>query len=92
MSDKSRNEVERVVMCEAQFRQVWRILCRVWRENRHCLERGCGRETLEYWARKTCHVLYPPFIYRQALLIGVNRGWAKKGVSACGYSTFVLYT
>lgn len=79
-------------MNENRFRFIWKLLCRVWRYNRHCLERGCGRKTLSYWVRETCKVYYPAYVYRDALMIAVKRGWVVMGKSDCGYTTFKIIT
>lgn len=75
---------------QERFRYGWRLICAVWHKNRHCLERGCGRVTFQYWVRETCHVLLPGWFYREVLVEAVKRGWATKKQSVSGHSIFII--
>ena len=77
---------------EQRFRHVWKLLCSTWIKNRHCLLRGCGRETLAYWVRESCHDSQPAWLCRSVLMEAVNRGWAIKRQSSSGHSIFILKT
>lgn len=75
---------------EDLFRYGWRLLCRVAREEGHCLTRGCGRDTLAYWVFAVCKVRNPAWFYRRVLREAVRRGWATKTTSPHGYSIFSI--
>jgi len=75
---------------EARFRWVWRKLCRTWHLNGHCFIRGCGRETVAWWVRESCHVLIPAWECRTVLIEAIQRGWVTKHVNSSGHSIFKL--
>ena len=82
--------VNALVMPEQRFQHGWRLLCRTWHKNGHCLRLGCGRETLAGWVRESCHELYPAWFYRQVLMEACSRGWATKRQSNSGHSIFII--
>lgn len=64
-------------MNEQRFRYVWKLLCKTWKENGHCMRYGSGRDTLAYWVNVTNKENIPKWVYRDALNEAVKRGWAK---------------
>lgn len=80
-------------MTEQRFKEIWKMLCLTWKTHRHCFIEGAGRETLCYWVRDTAYVSQlRPWEVRKALEIACSRGWAERGKSNCGYTTFSLKT
>lgn len=79
---------------EQRFRYLWRLLCRTWHIEGHCLRQGCGRETLAEWVRKAnCSALwFASSELRRALDEAVRRGWAEHHHSPSGHSIFLLKT
>lgn len=75
---------------EDLFRYGWKLLCRVAREEGHCLAKGSSRETLAYWVFDVCKVHNPAWFYRRVLREAVRRGWATKTTSPHGYSVFSI--
>ena len=80
----------KLILDYQRFRYGWRLIVEVWNKNRHCLQYGCGRETLQYWVIKTCHKILPAWFLRAVLMEAVQLGWATKSYSPCGYSIFII--
>ena len=79
-------------MNEQRFKHIWKLLCKTWKENGHCMSSGSGRDTLAYWANKTNRENWPKWVYRDALNEAVKRGWAKKEVRVGRHTIFLLHT
>ena len=77
-------------MDENRFRHVWKLLCRTYLQNGHCMSGGCGRETLAFWVRETCGVRVSAQELRQVLAEASRRGWVKAGRNTAGCRTFQL--
>jgi len=63
---------------EQRFRHVWKLLCRTYEKEGHCLRKGCGKETLQYWVAKVTHTQVPRWELKQTLEEATRRGWVKQ--------------
>lgn len=80
------------------FGTYWSIIELVWRDNRHCMFEGCGRDTFRYWVKKTLEryncwdVLHHTSnnFWRRVLMEGVKQGFCTKSQSRSGHSQFHL--
>ena len=85
-------------MNELHFRLIWKHLCSLYKsEHKHCLEHGCGKETLAKWAnlhlnRKSTIIpnwtYISPKSYRDVLNEAVRRGWAKEYRNSVNYRCY----
>lgn len=77
-------------LSELDFWHGWDLLCKVWRENGHCLRLGCGRDTIMYWVVETCNEWNTAGFYRAVLMEATRRRFATKTQTCFGYSQFFL--
>lgn len=85
-----------VYAAERRFRRAFTVLYCLYHfsKNNHCLTRGCGADTLSYWANDVAAKMgihhLSPSTYRRALAEAVRRGWAIEGRNAAGCRCYRL--
>ena len=84
-------DMQQIKANNQRFRHVWRLLCRTYKINGHCMKYGCGRDTLSQWVAATTHRRISPQELRKTLIHACNIGWCKKSQSLSGHSKFKLF-
>lgn len=67
----------RSMRAKERYAPLYQLLVRVWRYERHALERGCGRETLTHWVQYVTAQRVHPNELRRAAEWAERKGWCK---------------
>lgn len=73
-----------------RFKYGWKLICKINKEQPHCLTRGCGKETLSYWCVEVNKTRESASFLRWVLNKACDYEWAVKSQSDTGHSIFKI--